>query len=533
MKKIYKIVVFLTILLNVIPFFKHECFAISDKFKFIIDTIGIPRYNVYGEEINEEIYYNYNVFSYSTPENMYALTNTQRFKIVLDQGKDLKDGVRGEYYLLGRGYTGNFIANVYFPVDGTPETTPDKWNYIKINGAIDSWYDTSKYKYFEQLEYTKNSNLLFDTIDYTTNTCNSYNLIEYNITPQKIGLEKIVLNTCPTWKTYGVVTINRINNKGELRYATLAIRPMAANASVESNFKYNGNTTISSVQDSTLLNINFGANAINLTDYATKNQIKNISSTIYINNEKIATVSGSKTVSVDKKINYTVSRNMFTTPGKHKIHIKVVSYLYTDFSVDGLMENTLEKDIEIYVDEKLIAPLSSKNIYVQKKEDNKLVVSPLVQTNITKLANSYGFVEKGRNIAIQLNVKSKDIKLDNIQVFLNGKKVEHSILKSSKKGYLIGINISSDNENTLMTWEYLRNKLQNYFDIDFKKIGSRIKSPCKIDISYSVLGKYFNECLLIDFVDNYTQNMNYIFENGVINKNDFNKYYSIEEILYE
>lgn len=530
MKKIYKLTIGICIYLGIITFFNNNCFAISDKFIFIIDTIGIPRYNVYGEEINEEIYYNYNVFSYSTPENMYNLTNSQRFKKVLDKGKDIKDGERGEYYLLGRGYNGNFIANVYFPVDGIPETTPDKWNYININGAAMSWNDTSKYKYIEQLEYTKNSNLLFDTIDYATNTCNSYNLVEYNITAKNIGLEKIVLNTCPTWKTYGVVTINRINDKGQVRYATLAIKPMAANASIESNLSYNGNTTISSVQESATLSINFGAKAINLTNYATEKQIKNISSTIYINDEKVATISGSKTVSVDKNINYTVSRKMFTTPGKHKIHVKVVSYLYTDFSVDGLMENTLEKDIEIIVNEKLIAPLSSKDIYIQKKEDNKLVVSPLVQTNITKSANSYGFVEKGRDIAIKLNVKNKDIKLNNIEVFLDGKKVNYTILKTTPKYYLIGLNISSDNKNTLMTWEYLRNKLQNYFDIDFRQIGNRITSPCKIEILYDVLGKKFTEKLLIDFVDDYTKNINYIFENGVINKNEINKNYSIEEI---
>lgn len=531
MKKVYKLQIFVILVLLVIIAFKNNCFgAISEKFKFVIDTIGIPRYNIYGEEINETIYYTYNVFSYSTPENMFNITTNQRFKTVLDKGKYYSNGVRGEYYLLGRGYNGNLIANVYFPVDGTPETTPDKWNYIYMRGAQESWNDTSKYKYIEQLNYTKNSNLLFDTIDYSSNTCNSYDLIEYDITPQKIGLDKVMLNTCPTWKTYGVVTINRINNKGNIRYATLAIKPMAANANVKSDFNFTGSTHISKVQDNIPLNINFGASAINLTDYATEKQIKSISSTLYINGQKISTVSGSKTVLVDKNIYYTVSRSMFSTPGKHVLHVKVVSYLYTDFSVDGLMEDVLEKDIEINIDEKLIVPLSSKDVYIQKKEDNKLVVSPLVQTNITKNSNSYGFVEKGRDIAVKLSLNYDDINLEDIELYIDGNKTDFTLLSKNKKFYLLGVNINNGNNITLMTWDYLRNKFQNYFDIDFKMVGNRIKSPCKIDILYSVLGKSFNDVVLIDLVDDYTKNINYIFENGIINKDEIRKVYSIEEL---
>lgn len=531
MKKVYKLQMFIILLLLVIIIFKSSCLgAISEKFKFVIDTIGIPRYNIYGEEINENIYYTYNVFSYSTPENMFSITTNQRFKAVLDKGKYYSNGVRGEYYLLGRGYNGNLIANVYFPVDGTPETTPDKWNYTFMKGALESWHDTSKYKYIEQLNYTKNSNLLFDTIDYSSNTCNSYDLIEYNITPQKIGLDKVMLNTCPTWKTYGVVTINRINNKGNIRYATLAIKPMAANANVKSNFKFSGDTFMSKVQDNIALKINFGASAINLTDYAKEKQIKSISSTLYINDKKISTVSGSKTVSVDKNIYYAVSRNMFSTPGKHILHVKVVSYLYTDFSVDGLMEDILEKDIEITVDEKLIVPLSSKDVYIQKKEDNKLVVSPLVQTNITKNASSYGFVEKGRDVAIKLNLNHDNINLENIQVYIENNKADFTLLGKNEKFYLLGININTENNITLMTWDYLRNKLQNYFNIDFKMIGNRVKEPCKIEIFYDVLEKNFSDVILIDLVDDYTKNINYIFENGIINKDEIKKVYSIEEL---
>ena len=261
---------------------KNISFGISDNFKFIIDTIGIPRYNIYGEEINEDIYYAYNVFSYSTPQNMYNVTSSQRFKEVPNLGKWTSGGKRGEYYLLGRGYSGNTIANVYFPVDGTPETTPDKWNYIALNGALASWNDSSKYKYNLQLEYMKNTNLLFDTIDYATNTCNSYNLVEYNISANRIGLDKVVLNTCSTWKTGSVITIKRMNNRGEIRYATMATKPMAANAEVKSIFNGNDALVLGEKEDVKTINFNFGAEAINLTDYAKPEHIKEIKSIIYI-----------------------------------------------------------------------------------------------------------------------------------------------------------------------------------------------------------------------------------------------------------
>lgn len=45
------------------------------------------------------------------------------------QGAYNGSGVRGEYNLLGRDYSGNIINNYYFPVDALPETTPENWWY--------------------------------------------------------------------------------------------------------------------------------------------------------------------------------------------------------------------------------------------------------------------------------------------------------------------------------------------------------------------------------------------------------------------
>ena len=143
-----------------------KVYGITDNFKFIIDTIGIPRYNVYGQEINEEIYKAYNIFSYGWPEELGSNVG-QRWKNSKygfwskGQGAYNGSGIRGEYNLLGRGYNGNIINNYHFPVDALPETTPEYWSYYSNPGAKESWSDTNKYKYVEQLEFMKNTKLLF------------------------------------------------------------------------------------------------------------------------------------------------------------------------------------------------------------------------------------------------------------------------------------------------------------------------------------------------------------------------------------
>ena len=64
MKRKLKIIVKTLLIFSIIFCMNQKvCWALSDNFKFIIDTIGIPRYNVNKQEINEEVYYTYNVFS--------------------------------------------------------------------------------------------------------------------------------------------------------------------------------------------------------------------------------------------------------------------------------------------------------------------------------------------------------------------------------------------------------------------------------------------------------------------------------------
>lgn len=489
-------------------------FGISDNFKFIIDTIGIPRYNVYMEEINEDIYYAYNIFVYSNPQNITWHKN-QRFKSEANQGKWTRYngvykgiGERGEYYLLGTSYSGFVISNVYFPPDFLPETTPDKWIYLVTSGAYESWMDN---RYPDRLEYMKHADMLFDEINYENGTINSYNLISYGISVNKIGIDKITLDTASTWKTNGILTARRITPSHQVRNAIFTTKPMAANADVISKLNVENNITLEQDKEDIVIPIRISAEAINLSNYAKKEHIKEIVSILYINNKEVSRVSGSKTVNVDKEVLFTVSRKDYDIPKTYPINIKVKSYLYTEFSVDGLMQNEIERTINLHVKEKQVIPIKSIKLSVLEKENNNLVVRPLVQTLI-----SNGIVEAGRFLAVKLQ---KNIDLLDINCYINETKVNHEEIYNDDKYIILKISVDEGIRNTINSWSYLRDKTENYFEIDFSDIGKRVKQPNVLKIKCN---SNHEEIIEFDTIDKYLSNMNYLFEKGVLNAKEVN-----------
>ncbi|MEG1989754.1 MAG: hypothetical protein RR144_01295 [Clostridia bacterium] len=522
-KQYIKIIITVLTLINL----KSSIYGISDNFKFVIDTIGIPRYNVNFEEINEDIYYTYNVFVYASPERLIG-NKMQRFKTVLNQGKWTRYngkysgvGDRGEYYLLGKDYSGFDISNVYFPVDAAPETSPDNWNYIVTNGAYNSWNNINKYKHIEQLEYMKNTNILFDEIDYINHTTNPYNLIEYNINASKIGFDKATLEASSTWKTRGVITIRRILKSGKIRTAIFNTNPMAAEADVKSKLNVLDKYVLNDKEDNKTIDINFGSNVINLNYYANKNHIKQLVTTIYINDKEIGKISGNKTINVDKSISFIVSRNDYKIAKTYPLKITVKSYLYTEFSTDGLMQDEITKIVNLEVKEKEVIPINKINVAVLEKDNQKLVVRPLVQTINTKDNNSEGIIEAGKYLAIKLN---KNIDKLDIKVILNDKKINHEMIITDEKVDILKIKLDKNIENTVKSWNFLRNESNNYFNINFDDIGKRVKSP-------NILKLIINnkkEIIKFDTIDNYTNNINFCFNNNVINQNKINKKINIE-----
>jgi hypothetical protein len=501
--------------------FSKNVYGISENFKFVIDTIGIPRYNVYSKEINEDIYYTYNIFSYGSPNDLIYNSN-QRFKEVPNQGKWTRyDGkyigqsARGEYYLLGTNYNGNIISNVYFPVDSFPETSPENWNFISTSGAYDSWFDRSKYKYEEQLDFMKNTKLLFDKLDFTNRVTDPYNLVEYNIIINNKGLDKFTLDTPSTWKTNGIVTARRLNNKGQIRHAIFATNKMAASADITPTLKVDNVYTLEKNKDEMNFIVNFGSLATNLNYYANKKHIKDITAILYINNVEVSRTNGSKTLNVSSDYVQTIKRENYNKPYVYPIDIKVKSYLYTEFSVDGLIQKEFNKRILLNIIKKEVNPVKDVSLSTLEKNNETLVVRPLISTNVTSESNSQGITEIGKYIAIKINCANN---IEVIDLKLNNNKIEFEKIIDLSNKKVLKIKIDNYVSSTLKSWNYIRDFNKNYFSIDFDEIGSRIKKPNELKI---LVNNTYEKLLYFDTMDSYNNNFNFTFNNDVINKENF------------
>ncbi len=350
-----------------------EAYAISDDFKFVIDTIGVPQYNVYSDEINEDVYYTYNVLSYGSPEQA-SVNASQGFKAVegglwsSTGGKYRGIGQAGEYYYLGRSYSGSLISNVRYPVSFFPETEPNNWNYVLANGALQSWQDSSKYKYIEQLEYMKYTHILYDKLDFVNKKTNPYDLVEYNISASDIGFDKITLDACATWKTQGVMTAVRRESNGAIRYAIFSAAPMCAEATVKSDLICEDSYKISESETGKNVVISFGAHIENLNYYAKIEHVKQIEARLYINGVLVSSVSGSKKEKVSKNYVLNIDRSKVDS---YPLYIEVKSSLYTEFAVDGLLRDGLSKNVNIVV-EKYKNKIKSADIKLLSTKERKI-----------------------------------------------------------------------------------------------------------------------------------------------------------------
>lgn len=493
----------------------QKSYAISDNFKFVIDTIGVPRYNVYGRELNEEIYKAYNIFSYGAPEEL-STRDGQRWKNSKyglwskGQGAYNGSGIRGEYNLLGRDYSGNIINNYYFPVDALPETTPENWCYYSNPGALASWSDKNKYKYVEQLEYMKTTKLLFNDISSRDNSDNPEKIKEYNITASKIGLDKARLDVCSTWKTNGIIhTRRKVGNK--IRYAVFLTKPMAADANIKSGLEINKNITMEETENKVLVEIGYGANIINMTGYANKNHIKEIKSILYINGEEVNSISGSKISTLGGKYVLKLSREELAQEQNNIIKILNKSYAHTEFAVDGLMQDEVEQILNIYVEKSKIIPLQIDDIKIVEKEENALVVRPLSQCDETIKKDSFGISEAGRNVAIKLkkNENIADINLEDLTIYLNEEKLGDVDISLSKNGknVIVKFKIPMYLNTSIYGWKSLREMYGNYFNILQEDIGKRIAEPHVLEIKYKQ--EDVGIVIKFDTIDDFVTNLNY------------------------
>ncbi len=503
-----KYVFSLTVLILIICI-TSKVYGLSEEFQFAIDTIGIPRYNTYGEEINEDVYYTYNIFSYGKPHK--TKDKNQRWKNseygfwTKNGGSYKGNGTRGEYYILGSSYSGALIYNYYFPMDVIPTTTPDKWTFYKYPDAAKSWEDKSKYIYVEQLEHMKTSKLMFNDISSRAKADNPKYIREYNITANKIGLSKARLDTAATWKTYGMISTRR-NISGVIYAQVYLVKPMAANANVKSSIYVGENYTLKEDQDELVIPIEYKTEVINMSGYADEKHIKEVKSMLYIDGKKIDESSGSKIISVGNEYMLVITRENFPQNKNHSVEITLDGYMHTEFVVDGLMRDKVSKTISVYVEPKLIIPVKQSNLRVIEKDALDWVVRPLAQTYETS-SESVGFTEAGKFLIIKLELSIDREKLKDIKVNIDDNLVPASIYDTIRD-IVIKVQIPKTLDTTLYGEYSLRQKQNSYFELQKNHVGTRKQKPHVLKIRFKVGEKEYVEEVKFDTLDTYLSNVN-------------------------
>ena len=510
---------------------KINVFALSDDFVFAINTIGMPRYNVLKEEINEEIYNTYQVFVYSSPTKIPASKGQifcqSKFGYWTKNGGSYKGyGIKGEYLLLGNSYNGDVIHNHFYPITEIPRTTPEKWIYSYNSGANQSWRDKTKYKYLEQLNFMKNTKLMFNDVLDKINVNNPKYMKEYNITANKIGLNKAKLDTSSTWKTFGIVhALRKVNGK---YFNVIFYTPkMAADADLKNNIDVKDKIVLKSDEDAIYIPISYKSQVINLKGYASEKHIKEIKSDLYIDNKLVDTSNGSKIASVGNTYMLAITRDEFPPEINHKITIIQDSYMHTEFVVDGLIRRRETKELQIFVEKKAPKQIENNNLKNLSKQ-NTWVVSPFAQTNISNIKQGIcGVTEASKYIAAKINIEEGE-KLD--KVFVDDTEVLNEIICASRKdAIVIKIKIPYNTKPTIYGINSLRDEYNNFFEIDSKKFYSRKAEPHTLKIVVKKKERAKEYEAMFDTIDNVYSNINYSLENLVINKDDIKIKKDIEE----
>ena len=75
--------------------------------------------------------------------------------------------------------------------------------------------------------------------------------------------------------------------------------------------------------------------------------------------------------------------------------------------------------------------------------------------------------------------------------------------------------------STIFGWKSLREMYGNYFGIDSSQIGKRIDDPHTISIKTLNNNEEYTIDVKFDTIDDYITNMNYKYEDGFLNMNEF------------
>ena len=167
-------------------------YASVSSFEYMLNVMEIPPKNQNGYVINEEIFEKYQLFVYGSPE---MIKENQRFKNV-DEGRWNKNGMQGEYWILGENFHGISVHNPVFPYDMDLGINPRYWPYVEIQGGQASWDEMQKNSSPKQVEYMKTTFL-------------SRNNTTYDFTAPEIGYSKTRVENVATWKTNGIIEVRK------------------------------------------------------------------------------------------------------------------------------------------------------------------------------------------------------------------------------------------------------------------------------------------------------------------------------------
>lgn len=499
-----------------------KAFAYTEEFTAMIDIMGVERQTEHGYVLNEELYNQYNQFVYGSP---LMITSGQRWKTVKNglwtknAGAWKGTGIRGEYWILGYNESEKEIHNHKFPVDIEPPTPPTSWRYVELSDALASWNDITKYLDDDQKNYMLNTKLM-------------RNDTTYDLTATDIGITKARVENYATWKTNGNIYTRRYDMNNKEWAANFIVPPMAADAALSSYLNLpNGNSYTIPI-DGTIVEVpvNFGAEAINLTDYAKKEHVKIIKSELYIDNLKVAEIADEKEIAVAGNSNIIINKNNYSE-NLIEIEVKVKSTLLTEFLTDGALVDIKTEKITLHIDgeEEIITENVVDSLYERDSEEfpppritdikiTRIDNNRTVELPVAKKTNGK-FICAGQVLQIDIkaenwpsaitlefegdtsintldaltkkfewddpkerNVSRRYITLSDLEEQYDGVVRAKTIKKyeNGDKDFRITYVVPYGTKQTLHSWSTLRNESKDAFSIDESRLFSRIKKPYEL-----------------------------------------------------
>ena len=516
MKKIISLLLMIIVMSSI-------SYAYSEDFKYMLDTLEISEKNTSGLLINEEIYNAYNLLVYGSP---LKIKEGQRWKDVKEgrwtyNGGIFKNNIkarRGEYWILGENADGKEVHNEIFPDDYVTGTSPLDWNYIEIADAEESWLDNSSYHSEKQKEYMLKHNL-------------SRYGETYEINAEMIGTKKARLENYATWKTSGSIYTKKIGQDNRIWVATFNVPPMAANAKLKSNLKFakGNNFTLRPDEEVLEIPISFGAIIEEMSEYVTKEDIKNIKSELYIDGKRVGSISKKEELSINQNYILNFKKENYSGNGTVEIVVKCNSVAETYFNLDTPMYSSCEEVIVIHLDEEKqnvfvesvnkrfesgdkpkIASIEIKRVTSDSKgneiyvdlpkalKTNKefILAGQVIYVKVTTLNNTESVTLEFAGDKSMITLDDLTEKFEWTEPKMRGVKTRYKTLQALKKSYNMPIKLLTEDgsengkrtftciyivpygtKQTLESWASLREKNRNAFSIDESKIFDRIDKP--------------------------------------------------------